>query len=406
VLGDSAISTVIETLGKTTIALNDVAMDLLCLVNDADKPSGQQRQIDVISISRWSHTIGGIAIVLDILKDAGITVQTSTDTSQILRQLHLELKRAQSQNKKGTRITTNTSPHCEPGGGINATVLSALVPTDTSSLIARSTMIETDDFIEGKVKISAKVFLSLQKMSELAPRMIAIAKIDEHDKDTAKALLTVSVGATNNWGETCHYLLASAAVEGSPVCFEDMEILMVTLSNLDKFINTFDILNVPAGGFMKMLESAKKRVHMRVPNRTRNLFLAFSLLIFKASTQNRASMSTGKKLSISAWEAVIDEHEHDIRLIGEGGLSFRLQPGISMCHKWTQKMRKADLFFEKDGEKGSFGCRDFVVRGKCLRGIQCKMVHSDQAKCSYGPSCKYLSSEKGCFFKGPESHTS
>jgi hypothetical protein len=405
VLGDSAISTVIETLGETN-ALNDVAMDLLCLVKDADEPSGQQRQSDVISISRWSHTIGGIAIVLDILKDAGIIVQTSTDAPQILRQLQLELKRAQSQIKKGKRITANANPHCEPGGEINATVLSALVPTDTSSLIARSTMIETEDFIEGKVKISAKVFLSLQKMSELAPRMIAIAKIDEQDKDTAKALLTVSVGATNNWGETCHYLLASAAVEGSPVCFEDMEILMATLSNLDKFINTFDLLNVPSGGFMKMLESAKKRVHMRVPNRTRNLFLAFSLLIFKASTQNRASMSTGKKLSIPAWEAVIDEHEHDVRLIGEGGLSFRLQPGISICHKWTQKMRKADLFFEKDGEKGSLGCRDFVVRGKCLRGIQCKMVHSDQAKCSYGPSCKFLSSEKGCFFKGPESHAS
>ena len=87
VLGGSAISTVIETLGETTIALNDVAMDLLCLVNDADKPSGQQRQIDVISISRWSHTIGSIAIVLDILKDAGIIVQTSTDTSQIPNEL-------------------------------------------------------------------------------------------------------------------------------------------------------------------------------------------------------------------------------------------------------------------------------------------------------------------------------
>ena len=167
-----------------------------------------------------------------------------------------------------------------------------------------------------------------------------------------------------------------------------------------------DIIDIPSGGFMKMLESAKKRVHMRVPNRTRNLFLAFSLLIFKATTQNRASMSTGKKLSLSAWEAIIDEHEHDVRLIGEGGLSFRLQSGISMCHKLIQKIRKAELFSEKDGEKESFGCRDFVIRGKCPRGTQCKMVHSDQAKCSYGPTCKFLSSEKGCFFKGPESHTS
>ena len=32
-------------------------------------------------------------MVLDILKGAGVTVQASTDTSQILRQLHLELKR-------------------------------------------------------------------------------------------------------------------------------------------------------------------------------------------------------------------------------------------------------------------------------------------------------------------------
>jgi len=87
VLGESAISTVIETLGETTIALNDVAMDLLSLVNDADKPSGQQRQIDVISISRWCYTLGGIAIVIDILKDAGIIVQTSTDASQIPNEL-------------------------------------------------------------------------------------------------------------------------------------------------------------------------------------------------------------------------------------------------------------------------------------------------------------------------------
>jgi hypothetical protein len=271
-------------------------------------------------------------------------------------------------------------------------------------------MIETEDFIDGKVEISARVFLSLQKMSELAPRMMAIAKIEANDKDTAKALLNVSVGATNNWGETCHLLLSSAAVEGGPVGFEDMEIFMAMLTNLDKFITTFDIIDIPAGGFMKMLELAKKRVHMRVPNRTRNLFLAFSLLIFKATTQNRASMSTGKKLSLSAWEAIIDEHEHDVRLIGEGGLSFRLQSGISMCHKWIQKIRKAELFSEKDVEKEtrgeSFGCRDFVVRGKCLRGNQCRMVHSDQAKCSYGPTCKFLSSEKGCFFKGPESHTS
>ena len=38
-------------------------------------------------------SVQGIAMVLDILKDAGVTVQASTDTSQILRQLHLELKR-------------------------------------------------------------------------------------------------------------------------------------------------------------------------------------------------------------------------------------------------------------------------------------------------------------------------
>ena len=71
------------------------------------------------------------------------------------------------------------------------------MPTDTSSLITRSTRIETEDFIDGKVKISARVFLSLQ-MSKLAPRMMTITKIEDHDKDTAKTLLTVRVGATNN----------------------------------------------------------------------------------------------------------------------------------------------------------------------------------------------------------------
>ena len=200
VLGDTAISTVIEILGETN-ALNDVAMDLLCLVEDADEPSGQQRQVDIISISRWSHTIGGIAMVLDILKDAGITVQASEDASQILRQLNLELKRAQYRNQTGKQPTFNASSHCEPGGGeprgsTSGTVFSALVPTDTSSLIARSTMIETEDFIDGKVKISARVFLSLQKMSELAPRMMAISP---KSKQTTK--IRPKRSSTSVWGQ-------------------------------------------------------------------------------------------------------------------------------------------------------------------------------------------------------------
>ena len=70
------------------------------------------------------------------------------------------------------------------------------------------------------------------------------------------------MGATNNWGETCHLLLTSAAVEGGPVGFEDMEIFMAMLINLDKFISTFDIIDIPAGGFIKILELANKRVHI------------------------------------------------------------------------------------------------------------------------------------------------
>jgi hypothetical protein len=69
VMGGMAISNVIAILIETN-ALNDVAIDLLGLVKDADEPRGTQRQVEVISISRWSDTIGGIAMVLDILKDA------------------------------------------------------------------------------------------------------------------------------------------------------------------------------------------------------------------------------------------------------------------------------------------------------------------------------------------------
>ena len=404
-MGGMAISNVIEILGETN-ALNEVAIELLGLVKDADEPRGSQRQDEVISISRWSDTIGGIAMVLDILKDAGITVQASADASQILRQLQLELKRMQIRNKKDKRQTLhNSDTNGDPGGRASGMVLNNLVPTDTSSLIARSTMIETEDFIDGKGKINAKIFLGLLKMSELAPRMMAIDNIEVNDKDAAKALLTVSVGAANNWGEVFHFLLIAASYEGGPVCFDDMETFMAVTLMLDKLIHKFDLVSVPAGGFMEMLELAKKRVHMRVPYRTRNLFLAFTFMIYKATTQNRACMAADKKLSGSSWDTIISEHEHDVRIIGEGGLSFRLQPGLSMCQKWTQKMRKADLLQGNHEEKDGIGCRDFLLRNKCPRGIQCKLVHSDQAKCSYGPTCKFLASDKGCIFKGPDSHS-
>ena len=98
-------------------------------------------------------------MVLDILEDAGITFQASVDASQILRQLQLELKRMQIRNKKDKRQTLhNSDTNGDPGGRASGMVLNNLVPTDTSSLIARSTMIETEDFIDGKGKINAKIW--------------------------------------------------------------------------------------------------------------------------------------------------------------------------------------------------------------------------------------------------------
>jgi hypothetical protein len=107
-MGGMAISNVIEILEETN-ALNEVAIDLLGLVKDVDESRGTQRQDEVISISRWSDTIGGIAMVLDILEDAGITFQASVDASQILRQLQLELKRMQIRNDKDKRQTLHNS---------------------------------------------------------------------------------------------------------------------------------------------------------------------------------------------------------------------------------------------------------------------------------------------------------
>ena len=136
--------------------------------------------------------------------------------------------------------------------------------------------------------------------------MIVIAKIDEQDKDTAKALVTVSVGATNNWGETCHYLLASATVEGSPVCFEDMEILMVTFSNLDKFINTFDILNVTSGGFMKIIESAKSE-SICGSQTARAIYFSHSHFDLQGVDTKSRKHVHGGELSISASDAIIGD---------------------------------------------------------------------------------------------------
>ena len=53
--------------------------------------------------------------------------------------------------------------------------------------------------------------------------MMAIADIEVNDKDAAKALLTVCVGAANNWGEVFHFLLIAASYEGGPMCFDDMK---------------------------------------------------------------------------------------------------------------------------------------------------------------------------------------
>ena len=96
---------------------------------------------------------------------------------------------------------------------------------------------------------------------------------------------------------------------------------------------------------MKIIESAKSESICGSQTAHAIYFSHSHFDLQGVDTKSRKHVHGGE-LSISASDAIIDEHEHDVRLIGEGGLSFRLQPGISICHKWIQKMRKADIFFE------------------------------------------------------------
>ncbi len=101
-LGRMTQTEVLEVLGADN-QLVELAVEILSLVHDAEEPSGIERLDDLISLSRWGDTIGGIVCTIGILKEAGIAVHSSSEAIMLLRQLQMSLKRMKTRVSQSTQ---------------------------------------------------------------------------------------------------------------------------------------------------------------------------------------------------------------------------------------------------------------------------------------------------------------
>ena len=399
---------ILTTLGENNV-LNDYAIELLTLDPCAEEQAGQQRIEDLFTVSRWGNTIGGIVIILSILKEAGVILYACSEASMLLRQLQMWLHREKTrsmynlkeslvpQRKRGARMAEDQSFR-------NPNQMS-LVPTDTSSLIAGNILTACEEFVEGRTGIKPAIFLNIHKVKEAWSRMMAKADIEIFDVGQAGGIILLLVGKIDNWVEALNFMLCSAS---EVACFDSMETATFIVTNLDKLNHTYRFIDVPEGGFMKILERAKRRIQMRVHNRTRNILLALAWLFFKVAVKNRSNVAAGNTSTPLSWERELNDFNFDVHDIEEAHLPNRLRAGLPIYDKWTQKSHKYITFIDNEPppplQAHKKGCFDFVVGNKCKWRDKCWGVHSDQAKCPNGPSCKFISSSKGCAFKGPDSH--
>ena len=134
-------------------------------------------------------------------------------------------------------------------------------------------------------------------------------------------------------------------------------------------------------------------------------------MIFKISTKNRASIVSGSGIAEVPWAQMLDDFNYDVRFIAGAQLPSRLRDGAIICDKWCLKARKLADSDEDAIQEGKLpsskkgnGCFSFAWGDKCKYGDKCFGVHSIQAKCPNGPTCKFFASTNGCVFKGADSH--
>ena len=84
-VGRTTTADVREVLGADN-AVVELAIEILSCAPDANEIVGSQRLDELISISRWGDSIGGIVCTFGVLKEAGIILYSCTEARMLLRQ--------------------------------------------------------------------------------------------------------------------------------------------------------------------------------------------------------------------------------------------------------------------------------------------------------------------------------
>jgi hypothetical protein len=233
---------------------------------------------------------------------------------------------------------------------------------------------------------------NIHKLKELALRMMDVAGVEISGSEQATAIIMGLVGKGSSWLEALNILLR---VIGEPAISDSLEGAISFASTFDKVNGIYNFVEVPEGGISSILDQSKKRVPRRTGNRARNLLLALAWLIYKTTTKNRANMVSGGGSAVLPWNQILEDFNYDVRAIAEERLPGRLREGVAVYNKWCLKARK-DAESDEDapqeaklpfGSKGK-GCFGFAWSGKCKYGDKCFGVHSMEAKCPNGPTCK------------------
>jgi hypothetical protein len=324
----------------------------------------------------------------------------------LLRQLQMSLKRMKSRVTQMTQVDAQRLM----GAATQATLgtNNTLFPTDMSSLIAGSAVTQCEDFCNLRTPLNSTIMLNMPKLKELGLRMMDVAGIDISCSEQSSALICAIFGKNSGWVEALSDMLR---VIKEPAVGDSMEGAISLAAKLDKFNEVYSVVKGPEGGFGTILDRAKARIPMWVVNRARNLLMAFAWLVSKITTKNRAKMVSGGGSAGIPWEQILDDFNHDVRSIAEARLPNRLQEGAVVYDKWCLRARKhaegdegVPLEFKPLSTKKVKGCFSFAWNGNCKYGDKCFGVHSVDATCPNGPSCKFFASARGCAFTGADSH--
>ena len=176
-IGSMTTSDALEVLGADN-SLIEIAIEIFSLPPDADEPMGRLRFDELISLSRWGDTIGGIICTLGILKEAGIVVYSCSEAPTLLRQLQIGSKRMKS---RCSQAQVQPLALQRKMGADNQAMHSTnitLLPTDTSSLLAGSAMTQCEDFCFSRVTLNPTITSNIHKLKELGLRMMDVAGIE------------------------------------------------------------------------------------------------------------------------------------------------------------------------------------------------------------------------------------